>query len=393
MGERLHLLKKELMRALLSPLLALPVKRDRVLLNDGLSHSYADSPKAVAEHLIRAYPGQFEISFAVDDPERYRSLEERGIRPVKFRSFRYFLCAMTAAVYLTNNGGYSYLPRRRGRLTIETWHGGGAYKRCGLGEYRDAEIGRRELELAAGNVDVFLSTSRRTTELYAESFLLPREVFWEIGMPRNDCLIHPDPAMREEIRRRLDLSGGERLALFAPTFRRPEGRYTEAPASISYGLDGGRIRAALEARFGGTWRLAFRLHPGIRERGGPPEGEVLDVSGYPDMQELLCAADVLITDFSSSMWDFMLTGRPCFLFLPDLERCEREIGFFTMPEEWPFPLAQDNGELERAVLGFDADGYGRACAEHYAALGGCETGEAARLVCRRIYEHTHESES
>ena len=74
-----------------------PVKRNRVVLNNGLSHNYSDNPKAVAECLLREYPGRFEIIYAVDKPERYRFLEERGIHPVRFHSPEYFYYAVTAA--------------------------------------------------------------------------------------------------------------------------------------------------------------------------------------------------------------------------------------------------------------------------------------------------------
>lgn len=371
---------------LLLPLSVFPVKRNRLVLNNGLSHNYSDNPKAVAECLLRKHPGEFEIIFAVEEPKRHHFLVEQGIRPVKFRSPAYFYYAVTAAVYLTNNGGYSYLPRRKGQLVIETWHGGGVYKQCGIGEYRNRRIGKCEMRMAAGNLDIFLSTSKRATAIYSKNFLLPHDTFWEIGMPRNDGLIHADPAVRKAIWGRLGLSSEERLVLFAPTFRRPSGGYTEAPASISYGIDSVRVCAALGKRFTGMWRFAFRFHPGIRKRSGPPKG-ALDVSDYGDMQELLLAADVLITDFSSSMWDYMLTGRPCFLFMPDLERCEQEVGFFLPPSEWPFSMACNNEELERDILDFNESHYAKNCAEHYTALGGCETGRAAELICQRIYKH------
>ncbi len=358
-----------------------------MVLNNGLSHNYSDNPKAVAEFLCRSYPGCFEIFFAVRDVEKHRFLREKGIQPVRFRSLRYFYCAMTAAVYLTNNGGYSYFPLRKGRLVIDTWHGGGAYKKCGLWGYKYPKIGRAEMKLAASNLDLFLSTSVYTSEVFAESFLIPRRLFWEIGMPRNDSLLHPDAILRKEVRERLGLSEGERLALFAPTFRRLGGVCTEEPAAVSYGMDRACLCGALERRFGGTWRLAFRFHPEIKRREESPMLGVLDVSGYDDMQELLCAADVLVTDFSSSMWDFMLTGRPCFLFALDFERYLQTTEVYTPVSEWPFPKASSLEELEQSILNFHEKDYKEACVRHYRELGGCETGRAARLVGERIYEH------
>jgi len=380
-------MKKLAMLVLLAPLKILPVKRNRLVLNNGLSHNYSDNPKAVAEYLRRNYPHELEMFFAVDKPGKYRFLEDQGIRPVKFHSLRYFCCVMTAGVYLTNNGGYSYFPLRKKQLVIETWHGGGAYKKCGIWGYKSKKIGRAALRLAARNVDIFLSTSKRFSDTFSKSFLLPRSIFWEIGMPRNDALLHQDVAEKEKIRDRLGLPRGERLVLFTPTFRRWGDASTGLPVAIPYGIDDIRVCGALQKRFSGTWRFALRLHPEIRGEREVPPRSVLDVSDYEDMQELLCAADVLITDFSSAMWDFMLTGRPCFLFAADFGRYIRTTEVYVPVSEWPFPKASSNEELERNILRFDEGRYSEACIRHYRELGGCETGKAARLVGERIREH------
>ena len=111
----------------------------------------------------------------------------------------------------------------------------------------------------------------------------------------------------------------------------------------------------------------------------------MDFSNYEDMQDLLIAADVMINDFSSSMWDFMLTGKPCFIFAIDLQHYINTTEVHTPVSEWPFPRATNNEELERNIIGFDEEKYSADCKSHYEMLGGCETGEATKLVCDRIY--------
>lgn len=81
--------------------------------------------------------------------------------------------------------------------------------------------------------------------------------------------------------------------------------------------------------------------------------DVVDVSGYADMQELLCATDVLLTDYSSFMWDYSLTGRPCFIYANDLDQYKKERNFHTPITDWPFPMAERNSELQKEILGFD----------------------------------------
>lgn len=385
MAEWIRYLKKTIMLVLLFPLRIFPVKHDRVFLHNDLAQKYSGNPKAVAEYLLSAFPGTFQIIYSVRSVGQYPDLRAKGLIPVRYNSIQYFFYAMTSRVFLTNSGGFSYLPLRKCQYVINTWHGGGAYKKCGIYMYGNTPLFRKDLRLAAKKTGVFLSTCKRFTEVISESMLIPRRSFWEIGMPRNDRLLHPDAGQRMEIRRRLGLSEDDRLILYAPTYRKPGDDYYQESIAIDYGIDPQRVTAAMEKRFGGKWRFAFRLHPLVTNRDLLPEG-ALDLSDHEDMQDLLLIADAMINDFSSSMWDFMLTGKPCFTFAVDLEHYIETTEVYTPVEEWPFPRSTNNDELEKSILEFDEEKYATDRRRHYERLGGCETGEAARLVCQRICE-------
>lgn len=385
MAEWSRYIKKRAMRAMLSPLALFPIKKNRVLLINNLSGKYADNPKYVAEYLQKTYPGQLEIVFSVKEPDRYDYLRENGIKVVRFNSLSYFYNALTAAVFLTNSGGFSYLPIRKRQYVINTWHGGGAYKKCGTDMYNNTKVFRKDLRLQGDHTSAFLSTCERFTEVVSKSMLVPKKVFWQIGMPRNDMLIHPDEQKRQAICAKLGLSEEERLILFAPTYRKINDDYFKDSVAIAYGVDAGRVCAAMEKRFGGKWRFAMRYHPCVVNRGDMSDMGVLDLTDYADMQELLLAADAMINDFSSSMWDFMLTGRPSFLFAVDLDHYVETTEVYTPVDQWPFPCSVNNDELERNILEFDEEKYALACKKHYKALGGCESGKATELVCQRIY--------
>ena len=105
------------------------------------------------------------------------------------------------------------------------------------------------------------------------------------------------------------------------------------------------------------------------------------------MQELLYAANVVITDYSSLMWDFSLTGRPCFLYADDLDDYERERGFYMPSSQWPYPIARNNDELEKNILGFDCGLYRQAVREHHKVCGSYEQGRACETVLRIINEY------
>ncbi len=384
MDEQLRYVKKLAMRTLLLPLRLLSVKKNRVFLINNLSHKFAGNPKYIAQQLQRDYGSRLDIVFSVKNPENYAHLQQQGIRIVKFNSLQYFIQAMSSKVFVTNSGGYSYLPLRKKQYVINTWHGGGAYKKCGTDMYSDSKTFCADLRLQAKQTGAFLSTCTRFTEEFSRALLIPKERFWEIGMPRNDMLMHPDRTLRQQVREKLGLQEDEKLILFAPTYRKVDDNYFRDSIAINYGVDSQRVVRAMEQRFGGKWRFAVRYHPNVVNRGDMDSSGVLDLTDYEDMQELLLAADAMINDFSSSMWDYMLTGKPSFLFAVDLSHYEATTQVYTPVAQWPFPQAVDNDRLEQNVLEFSEEKYAEDCKKHYAILGGSETGEATRLVSQRI---------
>lgn len=384
MDELKRYVKKLIIRMLLLPLRLLPVKKNRVFIINNLSHKFAGNPKYVANYLMQHYGDKLEIVLSVKQPENYAHLRQQGFKIVKFNSLQYFVKAMTSKVFLTNSGGYSYLPMKKKQHAINTWHGGAAYKKCGTDMYSNSPIFRADLKLQARQTGTFMSTCRRFTEEFSRALIIPREVYWEVGMPRNDIMIHPDEALRQQVRWDIGLADDEKLILFAPTYRKVDDNYFRDSIAISYGVDSDRVVKAMEKRFGGKWRFAVRYHPNVVNRQDMHNENVLDLTDYEDMQELLLAADAMINDFSSSLWDYMLTGKPCFIFAADLEHYVATTEVYTPVSQWPYPQAVSNDQLEANILTFDQEKYAQDCKRHYAALGGCETGEATRLVSQRI---------
>lgn len=396
MDARKRYIKKLVTRALLFPLRLLPTNSSRVTLINDLSYNYSGNMKVIDQWLEENGSATLDIRFAVNNPDECAQLHPNLTKTsfVKFNSLSYFLAVMTSRVCVTNSGGLSYIPLRSSQFVINTWHGGGAYKKCGIHCYEDTSLFRKDLKLSADQYDVFLSTNQRFTDVISEAFCIPKELFWEIGMPRNDFLIRYNSEeaqdRRARIRKELSLGNEDRLVLFAPTYRKVDDNYFKESIAIPYGIDVSRVRNALKKRFGGNWTFGFRLHPCVVNQVGFPAEESVDLSDYEDMQDLLLAADAMINDFSSSMWDYMLTGKPSFLFAVDLDHYIDTTDVYTPVSEWPFSLARDNDALESNILAFDKEAYKAACRNHYVNLEGCEsgcatekTGEKILAACRR----------
>lgn len=197
------------------------------------------------------------------------------------------------------------------------------------------------------------------------------------GMPRNDVLFVKDinfiNKIRTEIAAKYNFSSEDVIVLFAPTWRK--GRLRSEQLDISM------VKRAVSSKVGKSVVVLGRGH---HTESGILEKNVIDVSDFPDMQKLLIASDILITDYSSSMWDYSFTEKPCFLFTPDLEIYEKTPGFDRDVHSWGFPVCETNDQLESEIYHFDQEDYLKRMETHHASLGNYENGTACRQVCDYI---------
>ena len=354
--------------------------QDRVNFIAFSGRQYSDSPRRISELLLREHP-EIQQVWAFVEPEKFRFLEEKGIKVVKYKSLEYLYYVMTSKVYVDNAEFWSALKFRPGQMVLETWHGGGAYKR--VGGHR-IDVNAREQQHAVekmNKITLFLSSSRAFTKFVIRDAYQYRGEVLECGLPRNDDLLNPDPATAQKARKTLGISADKKVLLYAPTFR-------NSHTLDLYDVDFARLKASLESRFGGEWVIVLRMHYYLADKAmavGAPW--LLNATDYPDMQELLLASDVLLTDYSSCMWDFSLMKKPCFLYARDIDEYRGERDFYTPIESWPFPLAADNDGLEKVIAEFDEAKYRADAARHHQELGSTESGTAAKQCVDRIVDY------
>ena len=162
--------------------------------------------------------------------------------------------------------------------------------------------------------------------------------------------------------------------------------------SWEQGLDFSLLRQSLEERFGGGWLILMRLHPRMKEFTEllPKEPFCADVTEYPDIQELLAAADAVVTDYSSAVFDFLLTGRPAFLYAPDYKAYETMRGLYYPLEETPFPVALTNAQMAKHIASFDELVYKEKVRDFLEEKGSVEDGRAAFRVAGLIADRIPE---
>lgn len=372
------IIKSYLIRFTMLILFWIPLKENRILINSHTRKGFSCNPKYLVLALQRRYGNLVEIFWISQYPETCDEVVKLGIPVIRANSLDHIRKCFTAKVYITNDSFPHWARHRRGQLWVNTWHGAMNYKHIGYGYLPAMNVlGRKLFRLKNRKPDIFVAGSHFFAENTAESFQFPSAIFLHCGMPRNDLFFGSDQRIRQRILERLDIYSTKKIVLYAPTFR-------DSRCSSAYGMDFVQLRSVLQKRFGGDWLILFRNHSFVTEELEDTV-DVRDVSGYPDMQELLLVADVLISDYSSCMWDFSLLKRPCFVYAPDLDDYRDHERDFAYPvAKWPYPVARTNEELADNILQFEEEDFQAKLAMHHEDAGKLDDGMAAERLLDRI---------
>jgi CDP-glycerol glycerophosphotransferase len=318
-----------------------PALRDVVLFDAFAGRRIADSPRAILAELAGRQSAP--IALWTTQPGQPVPTPANGIR---IHSEQWHEALATSRYIVTNDHLPRWFRRREGQIVLQAGRGW-PIVRFGAGA-RSHPLGQQlihQLEADAANWSALISPSRFATPILRHEFLFGGEVL-ETGRPANDVFRNADrDAVRATVLRRLSLPADAVAILYAPTHRPADLRHPgrSNPACL---LDLPVLRNALPV----DHVLLVRRHPQLVDDVVCPGPGVHDVSDYPDVGELLVAADILITDYSSVMADFANTGRPILLYVPDLEQFQDAPGFsIDFAAEAPGPLLRGAGEVAEAI--------------------------------------------
>ena len=316
-----------------------------VLLETFRGRSVGDHPGAIGRELLTRDLGA-DLVWVVDDP----GIDlPAGTRAVTRRSQEWYDALANARYYISNAGAPYWFVKKTGQLHLQTWHGT-PLKRIGEdrgpGDFATWRHRRRIAGQAAG-WDGLVSPSPYCSRIFRSAFRYDGPML-ETGSPRNDVLLTDSGELRRRTRARLGLTDGDRAVLYAPTWR----EYVGVRDSKPLYLDAERLTAQLPEAV-----VLVRGHYNSTGQSAvfPDHPRILDVTRYPDIADLYLAADVLVTDYSSVMFDFVLTDKPVVLLVPDLEKYrDVERGFyFDIETRSPGPLVGSTDAVVAALHGVD----------------------------------------
>ncbi len=264
--------------------------------------------------------------------------------------------ARCKCVFITDNFDplYAHKPNK-GTKVIQLWHACGAFKKWGYSTLDLAWGGSREdmLRFPMHNTytDVFVS-AESVIPCYAEAFGCDEKIIKALGTPRTDVYFDKEfvKSRREELLKAFPAIGNRKIILYAPTFRgnSPEESYNDQPLDYAF----------LKETLGKDYALVLKLHPFTAKKYKLTEEQekkfgdfVLDASNSLSVETALCAADYLIADYSSLIFEYALLDKPMIFFAYDLEKYKRDRSFYFEYESFvPGRIVMTNEEIAASIL-------------------------------------------
>lgn len=344
--------RKIFKNAYVSLLRFLPIKRDKIVFCNFSGRGYGDNPKYIAEEIHKRKLNVDMVWLCADAKTAFPEY----VRPVKMWSLQHYFELATAHSIISNVRIDLGVEKRKGQTYLQTWHAPFSPKKL---EGEAVETLKKEYLISAKHdgaiTDGIISNSHLLDEQYKRAFWLNKNAeILKIGLPRNDFLINNanNKALITTIKEKINIPSEAYVVLYAPTFRDD---YT----TNGYKLDFENVRKVFEIRFGKPCWMLIRLHPNARKQVNEIifTSEIIDMTSYPDIQELSIVSDAVISDYSSSVFDFSTMGKPAFICALDLQHYMETRGLLDEFFRFPFPFSESNEKLIEQICYFDENKY------------------------------------
>ena len=352
------------------------VDPDKVVFCSYKGRFYGDSPRCISERLHERCPeAKIVWMFNREGMARVGNQVPDYVRVVPYKRNQALIEQATARVWVDNYTKNLFMRLSRGRqFYIQTWHGDRAIKKICY----DLEVPGDDHRLEE-HCDRVLTASAFGERLFRTAFRYKGE-YIRAGSPRNDILVKNDPEDRRRVREGLGIGPEIGLLLYAPTYR------DNADVVLKRAqMDLDRTLRCLEETTGKPWICLFRAHylsagidlEAVRDR-------IVDVTKYEEMSELLLAADMVLTDYSSCALDFIVRDLPALFFVADWDEYISNRGVYFDVHDAPFLLAEDQDQLEALIKSLTSEKAQENCAAIREYFGYYETGRATDAACDYI---------
>jgi CDP-glycerol glycerophosphotransferase len=355
-----------------------PVKKNKIFVQSFSGKGYGDNPKYIVEEIVRRNI-DCAIVWAVK-PGRKETFPPK-IKMVPYRSIRAVYEEATAKIWIDNCRKQPYVRKRKNQYYIQTWHGGPSFVLKKI--EKDAAMSLTPYYAAQAKhdsllIDLFLSCERNRKDVYAATFWYNGEIL-ECGSPGDDLFFGENATIKEKVISYFSITKDTGIILYAPTFR-------NAFDPDVFGLDFQAVLDLLRRTTGREWVFLVRLHPNISEKAGfiSYDEKIINATHYFDVQEIVFASDILISDYSGIIIEFAMMQKPAFLFAKDYGAYIHERSFYMDILSMPFPAAMSNAQLLEKIENFNETRYKQEVAAFLEKIGTIDDGNASKRVVDRI---------
>ncbi|WP_287085185.1 CDP-glycerol glycerophosphotransferase family protein [Blautia sp. LMAG:89] len=366
----------------------LPIAKNKIVFDNFCGKGYGGNPKYIAEAISVSNVKGLDMIWLVDNfmPDEERKLFPNNIRLVDNESIRGLFERATAQIWVDNVRHYHPIKKRTEQIYLQTWHGSMGAKRI----EKDAEnlLPKeyvKEAKYDGSITDAIIADNYLQEQIYLRAFWLnPDTEILRFGFPQND-VIERDKNNSSKIdclKNTLFINSQIYYVLYAPTFR-------DDFSTEGYNIDFERVIKAFEIRMKKKTKIIIRLHPNVafqKEKIRFSEN-ILDGTDYPNMQDLALVCDAVISDYSSTLFDFSMLDKPAFVCALDYKEYEEKRGFIPEFYEFPFPFATSNNELINVIQKYDEKEYKDNISSFYSKYPTYCDGHSSKRVCDWILNH------
>lgn len=280
---------------------------------------YDDSPRVIYEYLLQnPVCEQHKYVWAFIDPEKFRQVENS----VKIDTLEYYITALKARYWITNSSvsrGLDFKKRKTRNILFQ--HGMVGIKKIGIDieEFDKAfRIGFNE------QFDYIFIEGRNEIDILSHAWQKNKSVFYLTGLPRNDNLMIDDGREIEVIKKRLGLPANKKVILYAPTFR----EFSRYDGQNALGIP--LTFSKWEAELGNEYVMLITAHYEVAKLLDdlPLSPFIFNMFKYPELNDLLKVSDVLISDYSSIVFDYSILERPIFCYGYDYDNYLKNRGVY-----------------------------------------------------------------
>lgn len=367
----------------------LPIDNKVIVFNSSMGRNYTGNPRYIYEYMVeKGLDKQYKcIWFFESLPKQLPG----DCKIVRFKRVKYFYYMAIAKTWVFDCRQPDFLVKKKNVTYIQTWHGTPLKKLAldmdsvSMAEDNDIEKYKNKFYQNAQTWDYLIAQNDFSAKIFRKAFGFEKEML-TIGYPRNDILIRNNTKEYiESLKKELKLPMDKKVILYAPTWRDDEfygsGRYKFNP-HIDFDL--------LKERLEDEYCIIVKYHYLVKDLvdWSPYKGFIFDCDLNYDISLLYLVSDILITDYSSVMFDYSILKRPMFFYCYDYDNYKNNLrGFyFDFEKEAPGPISYETSELIQDIRSYDARKYSEKYCAFSKKYNDAESGTASEKICKLIKE-------